>query len=169
MSNDILHNARFVRVWPWFAGVLVWVVLDQITKYWAEVALAYGRPHYVLPVLDFTLLYNTGAAFSFLSTAGGWQRWFLTVLASIVSLALIYWLPKQQRVLTRLSFALILSGALGNLIDRVRFGHVIDFIHFHWQGTYFPAFNLADMAISVGVALLAFEWFREGRDGGKGA
>ena len=151
--------ADFLRMRYWYLAAAIWTALDQVTKWLAEASLSYGRPVEILPVLDFTLLYNPGAAFSFLSNAGGWQRWFFIVLSSVVSLALVILLPKQKHLLGRAAFCLVLAGALGNLIDRVRFGYVVDFIHFHWQGNYFPAFNLADSAISVGVCLLIIEWY----------
>lgn len=148
-----------VRAKTWYLAAAIWILLDQLTKYLAESSLTYARPVEVLPVLDFTLLYNPGAAFSFLSDAGGWQRWFFIALSSVVSVMLLWMLPRQTSQLGKVSFCMILAGAIGNLIDRVRFGHVVDFIHFHWQGNYFPAFNLADSAISVGVCLLLIQWF----------
>ncbi len=103
-----------------------------------------------------TLVFNKGAAFSFLSDAGGWQRWFFTGLSSLVSVALLVWLLrlKSDERLTAVSLALILGGALGNLIDRIRLGQVVDFLDFHWQQSHWPAFNLADSAITVGVVLM---------------
>jgi signal peptidase II len=121
--------------------------------------LSYGRAQEVLPVFDLTLLYNRGAAFSFLSDAGGWQRWMFSVLSAAVSIFLIIEIPRQKSLYSRLAFAMILSGALGNLIDRVRLGYVIDFVHVHWQEHYFPAFNLADAAISIGVCFLLIDWY----------
>jgi signal peptidase II len=121
--------------------------------------LSYGRAQEVLSVFDLTLLYNRGAAFSFLSDAGGWQRWMFSALSVAASIFLIIEIPRQKNLYSKLAFAMILSGALGNLIDRVRLGYVIDFVHVHWQEHYFPAFNLADAAISIGVCFLLIDWY----------
>jgi signal peptidase II len=143
--------------WLWLA--LIAIVLDFVTKQMAESYLSYGQPIYVLPVFDLTLLYNKGAAFSFLANAGGWQRWFFTVIAVGVSAGLTVWLMKLKPSEKWLSIALalVIGGALGNLYDRIAYGHVIDFIHVHWESRYFPAFNIADSAISIGAAMLLFE------------
>lgn len=141
---------------PWLWLTLALIVADQITKYLADTHLDYGRSVAVLPFLNWTLVYNEGAAFSFLSSAGGWQRWVFTVLALAVSGLLVYWLRQTPRKHTwvALPYAMILAGALGNVIDRILFGHVIDFVDVHWAGWHFPAFNIADAAISVGAAIL---------------
>lgn len=143
-------------IWLWLSAVLI--AFDQVTKYWAESALAPYQPVPVLPFLNWTLVFNPGAAFSFLSDAGGWQRWLFTALAIGVSGLLVYWLrqtPRSQR-LVGIAYALILAGAIGNVIDRIRYGHVVDFIDVHWRGWHFPAFNIADAAITLGaVALIA--------------
>jgi signal peptidase II len=141
--------------------VLVVVSLDQWTKNMAEAYLLYNQPEVVLPILDFTLRYNPGAAFSFLADQSGWQRYFLTGLASVVSIVLAVWiyrLKPSERILG-VGLALVLGGALGNLYDRVVLGHVVDFISFHWNDWYFPAFNIADSAISVGAVLLIIDSF----------
>jgi signal peptidase II len=113
----------------------------------------------LLPVFNFTMLHNSGAAFSFLSDAGGWQRWFLVAVSSVVSVAVGVWLYRLQRAqrMLSLALALILGGAIGNLIDRVLAGYVVDFIVVHYENHYFPAFNIADSAISVGAALLILD------------
>ena len=119
----------------------------------------------MLPLLNITRIHNTGAAFSFLAGAAGWQRWLFTALAITVSVALLVWLrriDRESRVLAS-AVALILGGALGNLIDRLRLGHVIDFIQVHWGEHYFPAFNVADSAITVGAALLLLDAWLEAR------
>lgn len=148
--------ARNALVWLWLSAVLI--LLDQVTKLWVESALTPYQPVPVLPFLNWTLVFNTGAAFSFLSEAGGWQRWFFTVLAIGVSGLLVYWLrqtPRSQRLVGS-AYALILAGAIGNVIDRIRHGHVIDFVDVHWNGWHFPAFNVADSAITLGaIALIA--------------
>jgi signal peptidase II len=145
----------------WFLVVLAVVAVDQISKYFADGALQYAQPQHILPVLDITLHYNRGAAFSFLSDAGGWQRWFFTVIALAVSVYIAVWLQRLQRQqwLLSLALALILGGALGNLWDRLMLGHVIDFISVHWGKHYFPTFNIADAGISVGAALLVLDMF----------
>jgi signal peptidase II len=154
------------RSWPWFllsAGV---ILLDHATKWLASNALEYARPVPVLPVLDFTLLHNRGAAFSFLSDAGGWQRWFFAAVAFGVSSWLVLWirrLPPGKGWLAA-GLALILGGALGNLLDRVVLGHVVDFISVHWGPHYFPAFNLADSAITVGAGILLLDAFVPDRE-----
>lgn len=150
-------------IWLWLTALVF--VLDIATKQIAEAFLNYGEPVYLLPVLDFTLLYNKGAAFSFLANEGGWQRWFFTAISLVVSIVLIVWLKKLPRTQLWLpiALALILGGALGNLFDRVLFGHVIDFISVHWEKSYFPAFNIADSAIIVGAIMMAIDIFLEGK------
>ena len=136
------------------------VAADQLSKYWIINNWALYEPHPLLPILDITRLHNPGAAFSFLADAGGWQRWLFTALAVVVSGAIIHWLrsldARRQKLLAT-GLALVLGGALGNAIDRMRFGYVVDFIHAHWNQAYFPAFNVADAAISIGAALIILD------------
>lgn len=144
---------------PWLLVAILAIALDQGSKYLAELLLDYARPVAWLPVLDMTLHYNRGAAFSFLSDAGGWQRWFFTGLAVAVSGYLFVWLlrlPRGQGLLS-LALSLVLGGAVGNLIDRLRLGHVVDFISVHWGSAYFPTFNIADAAITVGAGCLILD------------
>ena len=143
--------------WLWLS--LIVIFLDQSTKQVAEAMLVYGQPVYVLPFFDFTLLYNKGAAFSFLSDQGGWQRWFFILLALGVSGVMLAWLArlKQDERWTAVALSLIIGGALGNVIDRILQGQVVDFIHLHYQMHYFPAFNIADSAISIGVAVMLLD------------
>jgi signal peptidase II len=145
--------------WLWLT--ILWVVIDQITKQWVAGSFDYRETLAVLPFFNITYVHNPGAAFSFLADQGGWQRWFFTAIAAIASIIFIVWLAKTSKKQTMLSisFALILSGALGNLIDRVLFGYVIDFIDFHWSGTHFPAFNVADSMIFIGAALMLLDSF----------
>ncbi len=141
------------------------VVADQVTKIIADRSIEMYEQIYVLPVFNLTLHYNKGAAFSFLSDAGGWQRYFFTAISAIVSIVLIIWLmrlARSEKIMTW-ALALVLGGAMGNLIDRVIYGHVIDFIQVHWNESYFPSFNIADSAITVGTVLLLIATFREGR------
>lgn len=152
--------------WRWIPLTLVIVLLDQLAK---EAILGSLVPYEsipVLPVLDITLMYNKGAAFSFLADAAGWQRWFFAVLALGIAAGIVFWLRRlraRAQWLLACSLALILGGAMGNVIDRIKLGHVVDFIHVHWRGAYFPAFNVADSAISVGAALMLLDAFLESR------
>lgn len=146
-------------VLKWYVIAIVFVLLDQATKYLADTYLSYGQPVYVLPFFNITLHYNTGAAFSFLSNAGGWQRWFFVVISSGVSLALIVWigLIKNQQRLLSFALLMILAGAVGNLIDRVLWGYVVDFVSLHWNGYYFPTFNVADACITLGAGSMLLD------------
>lgn len=156
-------------MWFWYAISAILIAADQATKLIADSSLVLHSPVAVLPNLNWMLAYNTGAAFSFLSDAGGWQRWFFTVLSAVVSIVLIVWLWRMPRAARWLpcAVALILSGAIGNLIDRIAYGHVVDFVQFYYESSgclwgfyssgthcYWPAFNIADMAISVGAFML---------------
>jgi signal peptidase II len=152
--------------WIWLPLSIAMIIVDQLSKMWiVRHFLPYERVH-LLPVLDITLWFNQGAAFSFLSDASGWQRWLFTALALVVGLGLVVWMKRlkgRSQWLLSCSLALILAGALGNVIDRLRFGHVVDFILAHWNNSYFPAFNVADSAITVGAAFLLFDALRESR------
>ncbi len=152
--------------WLWLA-VLV-IVLDLGTKALATAMLTYGDPVPVVPMFNLTLLHNTGAAFSFLAHADGWQRWFFVTLALVVSVVLVVWLRKlqPQETWTAVAIVLILGGALGNVYDRVVHGYVVDFLHFYWQDWHFPAFNLADTAITIGAAMMIIDTFRSPADSG---
>lgn len=147
------------RVWAWYVLALAVIVLDHLTKWMATHMLDYAQPVVLLPVLDLTLLHNRGAAFSFLSDAGGWQRWFFAAIALGVSGWIAWWLrtlPAGKAWLAT-ALSLILGGAIGNLIDRVLLGHVVDFISAHWGRHYFPAFNVADSAITVGAVMMVID------------
>ncbi len=135
---------------------LLVIIADQATKWIANTELPFHKQVAVMPYFDWYLSYNEGAAFSFLANAGGWQRWFFLVLAVTISVALFLWIKKlsKEEKLTAIALSLILGGAIGNVIDRVLLGHVIDFIQI-WLGSYpWPAFNMADSAISVGAVIL---------------
>lgn len=149
--------------WLWLS-VLV-VALDQVTKWMAEAALDPYLPVPLLPSLNLTLMYNEGAAFSFLAGAGGWQRWFFVVLALAVTCGLTVWLYrlKPAERMTAIGVALVIGGAVGNVIDRALTGRVVDFIDFYVGTWHWPAFNLADSAITLGVALLLLATLREGQ------
>ncbi len=147
---------------PWALMAVPVVALDQVTKRLALELLVPHQPVPVLPGFNLTLMFNTGAAFSFLSEASGWQRWFFTAVALVVSAAIVVWLqrlPAGSRWLAA-ALALILGGALGNLWDRLALGHVIDFIQIYYDRWSWPAFNLADSAITVGAVMLVIDALR---------
>jgi signal peptidase II len=163
----------------WFAGASRWlwlsalvVVLDQLTKRWILATLQLFERIEVLSFLDITHLRNEGAAFSLLSQASGWQRWFFVAVAAGVSVAIVVWLrrlPARGQWLLAVGLSLILGGALGNVIDRLLYGNVVDFIFFNYERWYFPAFNVADSAITVGAAMIILDSILEMRRGqGKG-
>ena len=141
---------------PWLALAVAMCALDQVTKLAATAQLEYGIPHAVLPSFNLTLLHNTGAAFSMLHDAAGWQRWLFSGIAVVVALGLCVWLVRMDRSdrFEVCALVLILGGAVGNLIDRLRLGYVVDFIQVYYQQYSFPAFNIADSAISVGAFML---------------
>ena len=153
-------------VWKWYALAVLVIVLDQLTKVWASTSFDYGQPWVITSFFNFTLLHNEGAAFSFLSDAGGWQKWFFAAIAIVVSIGLIIWLARLEasRRWEAFALALVLGGALGNLYDRLVFGYVIDFIVVHYEQHYWPAFNIADSAICVGAAILILDSFVSNRD-----
>lgn len=148
---------------------LLVLILDQLSKWWI---LQHFREHEVLvvwPVFNLTLAFNEGAAFSFLADAGGWQHYLFVGLAVLVSVFLVVWLWRlpKGRLLEAWALSLILGGALGNLVDRLVRGQVVDFLQWHWEEYYFPSFNLADSAITLGVILLLLDAFRgEAQKGG---
>ena len=145
--------------WLWLSVAVI--AADLVSKYYASSLLDYASPVPVFPCFNLTLLHNTGAAFSFLAQESGWQRWFFAGLASMVSLVLIRWLVslRDDRWLAA-ALALVLGGALGNLYDRITLGYVVDFLDFYWNDSHFPAFNIADSAITVGAGLMILDLFR---------
>lgn len=146
--------------WRWLGLSLMVIALDQWSKDFIARHFTEFEFLNVLPVLQITRMHNLGAAFSFLADQPGWQRWFFIALAVSVSLGILVWmlqLPRRGNALLSPGLALVLGGALGNVIDRIRLGYVLDFIHVHWQNAYFPAFNVADSAITVGAALLLLD------------
>jgi signal peptidase II len=145
----------------WLGVALAVIVADHLTKFWVSSALDYQAFIPVLPFFSLVLVHNTGAAFSFLADAGGWQRWFF-VAVGVIATVVIVRLLKRHAHETRLAFALalVLGGALGNVIDRVVLGHVVDFLYFHYKSFAWPAFNVADSAITVGAALLIWDSLR---------
>lgn len=149
------------RLAAWLSFAALIVVVDQLTKLAVTRSLTYGQSIAVTPFFDLVLVFNPGAAFSFLSDASGWQRWFFVVLALAISVWLVVLLRRHAaEKLLPVALALILGGAIGNVIDRVLFGAVIDFLYFHLGKYYWPAFNVADSAISIGVALMIWDQIR---------
>ncbi len=149
-------------IWGWYGLAALMLVLDQLTKMWMSANLNYGETITLTSFFNFTLLHNTGAAFSFLSDAGGWQRWFFGVVAAAVSVVLVVWIARlpRSKMWEACALALILGGAVGNLYDRVMLGYVVDFIVVHYQRYAWPAFNIADSAICIGAAMLIIDMFR---------
>jgi signal peptidase II len=145
----------------WLGVAAVVVLLDQLSKITMSRLLAYGDSEAITRYFNLVMVYNQGAAFSFLSTQGGWQRWFFSALAAGVSIFIVWMLKKnaQQRMFCW-SLSLVLGGAIGNLIDRIAYGHVIDFLDVHVGGWHWPAFNVADGAITIGAALFVLDELR---------
>jgi signal peptidase II len=143
--------------WLWLSAFVI--VLDQVTKYLASTELQFHVPVAVMPSFNWFLSHNTGAAFSFLSDAGGWQRWFFIGLAAVVAVIIVSWLKKLegQQAWLAAALSLILGGAIGNVIDRIYHGYVIDFIQWYYENYYWPSFNIADAAITVGAAILIID------------
>lgn len=143
---------------PWLLVSVLWIAFDQLTKWWALTALQPpGFPHAVIPgLLNWTLAFNTGAAFSFLAQSSGWQRWFFVVLAAVITVVLAIWLARTARRewRTALPLSLVIGGALGNVIDRLHASQVTDFIQVYYRDWYYPTFNVADCGITVGAVLL---------------
>ena len=162
MSSTAISRAR-LSTQNLIHGVLVAaiVVMDQVTKYLSNTLLPYAQAQPVVPGFDLLLVYNRGAAFSFLDDAGGWQRWALAVVSLVVSIVIALWLwrlPARQRLLG-IALALVLGGALGNLYDRMVLGYVIDFVSLYYGSWRFATFNIADAAITIGALLLAIDVF----------
>jgi signal peptidase II len=145
----------------WLGLALAVIVVDHLTKFWVSSSLDYQQVIPVLPVFSLVLVHNTGAAFSFLADAGGWQRWFFIAVGAIATVVIVRLLRRHgDEPHLALPLALVLGGALGNVIDRVILGYVVDFLYFHYRGFAWPAFNVADTAISIGAALLIWDALR---------
>ncbi len=145
----------------YFGIAIAIIVMDQITKWVASSSLTLHEQNPVMPSFNFTLMHNYGAAFSFLSNAGGWQRWFFTIIAIVISVVLMVWITrlKANEKWLGIALGLVLGGAIGNLIDRMAYGYVVDFIQWYYDRFYWPAFNIADAAISVGAVILLLTSF----------
>ncbi len=160
MRNSLFSSQTGMIGWLWLSAVVI--ALDQLTKWMAEANLDFGQPVAIIPHLNMTLAYNEGAAFSFLAGLGGVQRWLFAALAIIVSVFIIGWLRRlaKDRVVTAIGLALVLGGAIGNLVDRLLYGKVIDFVDVYFdipwvmENYHFATFNVADIAITCGAALL---------------
>jgi len=149
--------------WLWLAIIVI--LVDRYTKIWVIHHLTFREPLTILPVFDLTLAYNTGAAFSFLHTASGWQNWFLGGLAMVINKVVIVWLKKlpARDYWMNIALCLVLGGALGNAWDRILYGYVIDFLSFHWHAWHFAIFNIADSAICIGAFMIFFHWYKYGK------
>ena len=158
MNTDIMRNFSMLK---WLGLSLFAILLDQGTKLAIDSSMKLYQSIPVLPFFKLTYVHNTGAAFSFLSEAGGWQRWFFAGLALAISCVIAVWLArlKQHETLLAVALALVLGGAIGNLIDRLAYGYVIDFLDVYYQTWHWPAFNIADSAITLGVVLMLLESF----------
>ena len=160
---------RFPGKSAWLLLSLAVILVDQASKWFVAAHMTPFQTVYVLPVFNIALLHNTGAAFSMLAGASGWQRWVFMALAVVVASLIAVWLARMPRGGARwiaAALALVAGGAVGNVIDRLAYGYVVDFLQFHWQGWYFPAFNAADSAITVGAAIFLLEGLLR-RDGVK--
>jgi len=147
--------------WLWLAAVVI--VLDQLSKHWIVASFRPGEELPLTPFASLVLAFNRGAAFSFLADGSGWQRWLFAVIAVAACVAMLWFLRRGGRALFCAGLALIIGGALGNLYDRVTLGHVVDFVLLHWHRLYYPAFNVAASAITVGAVALILDSFRERR------
>ena len=157
--NQTLSQASSSK---WYVLLALGVLIaDQMTKWWAQMSLPMAQPIKVTDFLNWFLIYNPGAAFSFLSQAGGWQRWFFTVIGIVAAIVIIWLLQKNTHDRPFcLALSLILGGAIGNVIDRLLYGAVVDFIDVHYDGWHWPAFNIADSAISIGATLIVINEIR---------
>ena len=151
-------------IWPWLGWALLLLLADQITKQMILQAYQWGEGSIITGFFNIVRAHNTGAAFSFLADAGGWQRWMFTSIGLVATVLIVWQLRRHpEQKLFCFALASILGGAIGNVIDRVLYGYVVDFLDFHWAGWHFPAFNVADMGISVGAALLILDEFLRAR------
>lgn len=164
--SAVKTDKRGVSLIWWYLIALMVLVFDQLTKTWVIAEFYLGQREIITSFFNLVHVHNYGAAFSFLSDAGGWQRWFFATLSAVVSAVIIVWISRlpKNRWIESLALALILGGALGNLYDRLVLGYVVDFLDFHWSGTHFPAFNVADSGITMGAVLLILDMFITDQD-----
>lgn len=164
INNSRFLGERLATGWTWWSLAAAVVFTDFATKHWVRISLSEGDWVPLTGFFNLVLLHNAGAAFSFLADAGGWQRHFLTAIALLVSVMLMWMLSSALARVEAIAYSLILGGALGNALDRISYGHVTDFLDFHWQGWHWPSFNIADIAICIG-ALALIGWTTFGRAG----
>ena len=164
--SAVKTDKREVSLGWWYLIALIVLVLDQLTKTWVIAEFYLGQREIITSFFNLVHVHNYGAAFSFLSDAGGWQRWFFAALSAVVSAVIVVWISRlpKTRWIESLALALILGGALGNLYDRLVLGYVVDFLDFHWSGSHFPAFNVADSGITMGAVLLMLDMFITDQD-----
>jgi signal peptidase II len=157
-AHPVDGQPRTAAYWPWLVWALALIGIDQVTKQWILSLYQYGDWTPVTSFFNIVRAHNTGAAFSFLAEAGGWQRWFF-VLIGVVATVLIIWQLRKHPAQKFFCFSIssILGGAIGNVVDRLQHGYVVDFLDFHFGGWHYPAFNVADMAICVGAACLVLD------------
>jgi signal peptidase II len=164
--SAVKTDKRGLSLGWWYLIALIVLVLDQLTKTWVIAEFYLGQREIITSFFNLVHVHNYGAAFSFLSDAGGWQRWFFAALSAVVSAVIVVWISRlpKTRWIEGLALALILGGALGNLYDRLVLGYVVDFLDFHWSGSHFPAFNVADSGITTGAVLLILDMFITDQD-----
>ena len=164
--SAVKTDKRGVSLIWWYLIALMVLVFDQLTKTWVIAEFYLGQREIITSFFNLVHVHNYGAAFSFLSDAGGWQRWFFAALSAVVSAVIVVWISRlpKTRWIEGLALALILGGALGNLYDRLVLGYVVDFLDFHWSGSHFPAFNVADSGITTGAVLLILDMFITDQD-----
>ena len=163
MTRQFVHE-KSALIWVWLSVIVV--ALDQLTKWFVVGHFELYEIRAVGPFLDLTRLHNEGAAFGILSDAGGWQRWFFLALAGAIGVAIVVWLrslPARGQYWLAIGLAMILGGAVGNAWDRFFDGYVVDYLHFHWGDAFFPAFNVADIAITTGAGMLIIDALLDGR------
>jgi signal peptidase II len=163
MTRPVIRG-KTALIWSWLSVIVV--ALDQLVKWYVVGSFQLYEILPVGPFLDLTRLHNEGAAFGLLADAGGWQRWFFLVLAGVIGIAILFWmrsLPARGQNWLSIGLALILGGAIGNAYDRFVDGYVVDYLHFHWGDAFFPAFNVADIAITTGAIMLIIDALLEAR------
>ena len=165
-ASIVIRRTSGSANWRWLWLAVAVIALDQLSKHWIVASFQPGEELPLTPFASLVLAFNRGAAFSFLAGGSGWQRWLFAVIAVVASVAMVWFLRRGSRALFCAGLALIIGGALGNLYDRVTLGHVVDFVLLHWRGWYYPAFNVADSAITIGAAALIVDSFRERRPRG---
>lgn len=160
MKKDCSPRPIIMLKWLWLSVLIL--VLDQASKLWVVANFELYESIALWPSVNFTYVHNKGAAFSFLSSAGGWQRWFFVLIAVVATTVLLIWLTrlKASEKWMAITIAMVLGGAIGNLYDRISYGYVIDFIDVYYQAHHWPVFNIADSAISIGVVMMLVDAFK---------